>query len=60
MRSWINRTWIGLVLCAGALHAGPVEFGTAELNAAIDARNFRYKPKVMPELNLGSSRNLPY
>jgi hypothetical protein len=32
--------------------AGPVDFGMAELNAAIDARNFKYKPKIMAELDI--------
>ena len=49
---WLTRWPISLVLCASALHAGPVEFGMSELNAAIDARNFKYKPKIMAELNL--------
>lgn len=52
MRLWTKPYWIALLLSAGALRAGPVEFGTAELNAAIDARNFKYKPKIMAELNL--------
>jgi hypothetical protein len=52
MRLWTKPYWIALLLSAGALRAGPVEFGTAELNAAIDARNFKYKPRVMAELNL--------
>jgi hypothetical protein len=51
-RWWIKRWLVGSILCAGALHAGPVEFGMAELNAAIDARNFKYKPKIMAELNI--------
>ncbi len=51
-RGWIKRWLVGLVLCTGALHAGPVEFGMAELDAAIEARNFKYKPKIMAELNL--------
>lgn len=66
MPSWIERwwikTWIGLLLSGAAL-AGPVEFGMAELNAAIDARNFRYRPKIMAELNLeapGTFRIDPY
>lgn len=46
------RLWISLALCAAVLRAGPVEFGMAELNAAIDARNFKYKPKFMAELNI--------
>jgi hypothetical protein len=50
--SCIKPWWLSLLLCAGAASAGPVEFGTAELNAAIDARNFKYKPKIAAELNL--------
>lgn len=46
------RFWISLALSAAALRAGPVEFGMAELNAAIDARNFKYKPRIMAELNI--------
>jgi hypothetical protein len=37
---------------AGSALAGPVDFGMAELNAAIDARNFKYKPKIMAELDI--------
>ena len=48
---WWTRLGTGLALCSMAI-AGPVEFGMAELNAAIDARNFKYKPKIMAELNL--------
>jgi hypothetical protein len=48
---WWIKAWIGLVLCSTAL-AGPVEFGLAELNAAIDARHFKYRPKIVAELNL--------
>jgi hypothetical protein len=40
-----------LVLAVSAL-ASPVDFGMAELNAAIEARNFKYKPKVMAELDI--------
>lgn len=32
--------------------AGPVDFGMAELNAAIAARDFKYKPKIMAELDI--------
>ena len=40
-------------LAAGAAYAAsPTDFGTAELNAAIAARNLKYKPKVVTELNL--------
>jgi hypothetical protein len=37
---------------ASSAMAGPVDFGTAELNAAIDARNFKYKPKIQAELDI--------
>src|SRR5579862_3633628 len=37
---------------AGPVLAGPVDFGMAELDAAIAARNFKYKPKVMAELDI--------
>lgn len=50
MRCWIRC--LCLLLATGALRAGPVEFGMAELNAAIDARNFRYRPKIVAELNI--------
>lgn len=46
------RFWISLALSAAVLRAGPVEFGMAELNAAIESRNFKYKPKIMAELNI--------
>jgi hypothetical protein len=39
-------------MAAGSTFAGPVDFGMAELNAAIAARNFKYKPKIMAELDL--------
>jgi hypothetical protein len=51
MRWWISVLGIGMIF-AGAASAGPVDFGMAELNAAIDARNFRYKPKIMAELDI--------
>jgi len=44
------------LLLAGAVTssamAGPVDFGMAELNAAIEARNFKYKPKIQAELDI--------
>jgi hypothetical protein len=55
MRSWIKHWSIkaGAVLLASAtLNAGPVEFGKAELDTAILSRNFRYKPRIVAELNL--------
>jgi len=47
------RLGIGFA-CAAAMAcaAGPVDFGTAELNAAVASRNFRYKPKFDWEINL--------
>ncbi len=50
-----NTGWsicILVCVCAAAFAASPVDFGTAELDAAIDARNFKYKPKVMAELDI--------
>jgi hypothetical protein len=32
--------------------AGPVDFGLAELNAAMAARNLKYKPRIVTEINL--------
>ena len=37
---------------AAAACASPVDFGMAELNAAIASRDFKYAPKVMAELDL--------
>jgi len=45
------RWWISFFLCAAAF-ASPVDFGMAELNAAIAARNFKYPPKIMAELDI--------
>jgi hypothetical protein len=42
---------VSTAVTASAL-AGPVDFGMAELNAAIAARNFKYKPKIMAELDI--------
>jgi hypothetical protein len=39
-----------VVACSAA--AGPVDFGMAELNAAIAARDFKYKPRIMAELDI--------
>lgn len=39
-------------MCIGVFAASPVDFGTAELDAAIDSRNFKYKPKIMAELDI--------
>ena len=51
-----QRKLCGISVCllaaACAYGAGPADFGMAELNAAIDARNLRYKPKITTELNL--------
>jgi hypothetical protein len=46
------RISIWILAAACAYGAGPADFGMAELNAAIDARNPRYKPKITTELNL--------
>ena len=46
------RWWISLAIAASLHAAGPVEFGKAELDAAISSRNFRFKPRVVAELNL--------
>jgi hypothetical protein len=32
--------------------AGPVDFGMSELDAAIAARNFKYKPRIVTEIDL--------
>jgi hypothetical protein len=45
------RLPISLLLSAVCAFAGPVDFGVAELNAAIAARDFKYKPRVMAELD---------
>jgi hypothetical protein len=49
MRLPINL--LAFALAASAT-ATPVDFGMAELNAAITARNFKYKPKIMAELDI--------
>src|SRR5579884_3197201 len=50
---WLTKSWpLVFALCASAAYAGPVDFGMAELNAAIAARNFKYKPKIMAELDI--------
>ncbi|HLH42651.1 MAG TPA: hypothetical protein VKV74_06685 [Bryobacteraceae bacterium] len=41
-----------LLAAAAAYAASPADFGMAELNAAIAARNFKYKPKILAELNV--------
>jgi hypothetical protein len=46
------RLPISLMLLAVSALAGPVDFGMAELNAAIAARDFKYKPKIMAELDI--------
>jgi hypothetical protein len=47
-----NRIWAALTAASCVYAAGPADFGMAELNAAIAARNFKYKPKIVAELNL--------
>jgi hypothetical protein len=50
------RLWIRLLVCLAfpltVSAAGPVDFGMAELNLAVAARNFKYKPKIAAEINL--------
>lgn len=46
------RWWISVLVCAAACAAGPVEFGKAELDAAMEARHIKYKPRIVAELNL--------
>ena len=44
---------VGLLIAALTCRAaGPVDFGLAELNAAIAARNLKYKPRIVTEINL--------
>ncbi len=45
------RWWISFLLSSVAF-ASPVDFGMAELNAAIAARNFKYPPKILAELDI--------
>jgi hypothetical protein len=50
-----NAAALILALCTAAgtaPAAGPADLGMAELNAAIAARNLKYKPKIAAELNL--------
>jgi hypothetical protein len=51
VRQW-SRLITGIALAAYANAAGPVDFGIAELNAAIAARNIKYKPRIVTEINL--------
>jgi len=51
MRLPISLLVLAAVAACPAL-AGPVDFGMAELNAAIESRNFKYKPKFMAELDI--------
>jgi hypothetical protein len=46
-----KRIWAALAAASCVYAAGPADFGMAELNAAIAARNLRYKPKIAAELN---------
>jgi hypothetical protein len=52
VRRWSKNALLLLVASASALAVGPEDFGMAELNAAIAARNFKYQPKITAELNL--------
>ena len=49
-RSCSILVWLLASMVAYA--ASPADFGMAELNAAIAARNLKYKPKIAAELNL--------
>ena len=51
MRRWSNAVWL-LTASLPAFASGPVEFGLSELDAAIAARNFRVKPRIVTEINL--------
>jgi hypothetical protein len=45
---------LGVASCVAAscvYASGPADFGMAELNAAIAARNLKFKPKIVAELN---------
>jgi hypothetical protein len=46
------RCPISLLLLTVSALAGPVDVGMAELNAAITARDFKYKPRIMAELDI--------
>jgi len=56
MRLLINLFQLTVFAAAFALAspalASPVDFGMAELNAAIAARNFKYAPKIQAELDI--------
>lgn len=43
---------VAVVIAGMAFGAGPVDFGMAELDASIAARNFKYKPKILAELDI--------
>jgi hypothetical protein len=51
---WRSSNILGLfaVAALSAHAAGPVDFGLAELNAAMDARKLKYKPRIVTEINL--------
>jgi hypothetical protein len=48
---WSKRIWALLAAASCVYAAGPADFGMAELNAAIAARNLKFKPKIVAELN---------
>lgn len=52
MRWWIRFFLRAAFFCAAQAFASPVDFGMAELNAAIAARNFKYPPKILAELDI--------
>lgn len=51
MRLWIRFGCVPLLAIA-AYASGPIDFGMAELNSAIAARNIKYKPRIVTEINL--------
>jgi hypothetical protein len=46
-----KRIWAAFAAASCIYAAGPADFGMAELNSAIAARNLKYKPKIAAELN---------
>ena len=58
-RSWVRLVGLLLVRRRSAPR-GPVDFGMAELNAAINARNFKYKPQDFGGAGYRSPRDVPH
>ena len=50
-RIWTALMAVSCVAASCVYAAGPADFGMAELNAAIAARNLKYRPKIAAELN---------